>query len=182
MCNIIFENALKLTLQFEGGYVNNPNDPGGETSKGIIKSVYDSFRKSKKLPLQSVKLITDDEIKEIYYNNYWLKASCDKIPNKIAVIHFDTAVNCGVGQANKFLQRCLKVVSDGVIGNKTIEEMKKIKDEVGLSQFSKDYLKMRKDYYVIISEKNEKLKTFLKGWNNRLALLEKSISQDTFYC
>jgi len=178
----IFEIALKMTLQFEGGYSNNPKDPGGETNKGIIKAIYDSYRKSKKLPFQSVKNITDDEVKEIYYNNYWLKASCDKIPDKVAVIHFDTAVNCGVGQANKFLQRCLRVVSDGVIGNKTIEEMKKVKDKIGLTEFVKNYLTMRKNYYTLISEKNTNLKVFLKGWNNRIALLETSVNQDTFYC
>jgi lysozyme family protein/tRNA uridine 5-carbamoylmethylation protein Kti12 len=167
-----FKNALKFVLLFEGGYVNHPNDPGGETNKGIIKKVYDEYRNFKKLPIQSVKLIEEKEIEDIYFNNYWKYGKCDLMPRKIAMIHFDTCVNCGVFQANKFLQRSLKVLDDGFIGPKTLKTLRVIKDSVGIKEIISEYLNQRRNFYKQISDKNEKLKVFLKGWNNRLTKLE----------
>ena len=102
-----FEQALKFVLEREGGYVNNPNDPGGATNKGITQGTYNTWLKSKGQAAKSVKLITDAEVKEIYYKNYWLAAKCDKMTSKkFAVACFDTAVNCGVGKVNDFLRAC----------------------------------------------------------------------------
>ena len=67
-----FKKALDFVLRAEGGYANNPNDLGGETNFGISKNVYDSYRKSKSLSLQSVKYISNNEIEEIYYKKYYL--------------------------------------------------------------------------------------------------------------
>ena len=102
-----FEQALKFVLEREGGYVNNPNDPGGATNKGITQGTYNNWLKSKGQATKSVKLITDAEVKEIYYKNYWLAAKCDKMTSKkFAVACFDTAVNCGVGKVKEFLRAC----------------------------------------------------------------------------
>lgn len=169
----IFDKALKMTLIFEGGYVNHPNDPGGETNKGITKAVYDAYRINKNLPIQSVKDITDNEIKEIYFENYWMKASCDKIPGKLAILHFDTSVNCGIKQASRFLQKSIGCITDGFIGPKTIETLKNIKDTNGLTDIINKYMQERLKFYNTIAEKNLKLKVFLEGWNNRISLLKK---------
>lgn len=101
-----FEQALKFVLEREGGYVNNPNDPGGATNKGITQGTYNTWLKSKGQAAKSVKLITDAEVKEIYYKNYWLAAKCDKMTKKFAVVCFDSAVNHGVGKINDFLRAC----------------------------------------------------------------------------
>ena len=58
----VFDKALAFTLKWEGGYSNNPNDPGGATMKGVIQKTYDDYRKSKGLPLQGVKAISDSEV------------------------------------------------------------------------------------------------------------------------
>jgi len=141
----IFPTALKFVLKWEGGYVNNPNDLGGETNKGITKNTYDAYRKSYKLKLQSVKLISDKEVSEIYYRNYWLKAGCDKLAPKLAVVHFDTAVNMGITRANTFLKAC-----GGSIDN---------------------YIFLRRQKYEQFAKvKGQEI--FLKGWLNRLNNLE----------
>ncbi len=89
-----FEKMLKFVLQREGGYVNDPNDLGGETNKGITHTTYNSYRRSKGLPIQSVKYITDSEVRDIYYNNYYKASGADKISNPtLAAYVFDTAVN-----------------------------------------------------------------------------------------
>ena len=89
-----FEEAIKFILKWEGGYTNDPNDPGGETNFGISKRSY---------PHEDIKNMTIKRAKEIYYQNYWLKAECDKLPTPLDVIVFDTAVNCGRSRAKEFM-------------------------------------------------------------------------------
>ena len=101
-----FEKMLKFVLQEEGGYVNDPHDRGGETNKGITHTTYDSYRKSKGLPTRSVKNITDDEVRDIYYNNYYKASGADKLSNpQLSLYVFDTAVNMGVSRAKEFLNK-----------------------------------------------------------------------------
>lgn len=141
-----FEQALKFVLEREGGYVNNPNDPGGATNKGITQGTYNTWLKSKGQAAKSVKLITDAEVKEIYYKNYWLAAKCDKMTSKkFAVACFDTAVNCGVGKVNDFLRVCQWTDIDV-------------------------YFLERIRYYNNLAKKAN-FRTFLHGWLNRMFAL-----------
>lgn len=141
-----FEQALKFVLEREGGYVNNPNDPGGATNKGITQGTYNTWLKSKGQTVKSVKLITDAEVKEIYYKNYWLAAKCDKMTSKkFAVACFDTAVNCGVGKVNDFLRACQWTDIDV-------------------------YFLERIRYYNDLAKKAN-FRTFLHGWLNRMFAL-----------
>ncbi len=148
-----FKKALDFVLLSEGGYVNNPNDFGGETNFGITKTVYDMYRRSKNLPLQSVKNITSVEIEEIYYKKYYLASGADKISDeKLGLIHFDTAVNMGIARARSFL-----TLSQGNI---------------------EKYLKLRREKYIEFAQSNSSQKVFLKGWLNRLSRLENFIKQN----
>lgn len=141
-----FEQALKFVLEREGGYVNNPNDPGGATNKGITQGTYNTWLKSKGQAAKSVKLISDAEVKEIYYKNYWLAAKCDKMTSKkFAVACFDTAVNCGVGKVNDFLRACQWTDIDV-------------------------YFLERIRYYNNLAKKAN-FRTFLHGWLNRMFAL-----------
>jgi len=172
MSKTIFNKALEFTLKWEGGYVNHPNDPGGETNKGIIKTVYDLYRKEKGLSIQSVKVITDKEVKDIYYNKYWLIGKCEDIARtslKLALVHFDTCVNTGTKQAAKFLQRSLKVKDDGIIGKGTIKSL----EENYNTTIIDSYIQQREEFYVKISDKNTNLRVFLNGWTKRVGDLKK---------
>ena len=100
----IFEKALQFVLKWEGGYSCNPNDLGGATNKGITQSTYNDWLRSKGQCLKDVKNITNEEVREIYYNNYWLKAGCNNMSEKFAIISFDTAVNMGVSRVSEFLK------------------------------------------------------------------------------
>lgn len=99
-----FEKALKFVLKWEGGYVNNPNDKGGATNKGITQNTYNAWLQSQGKPSKDVKNITDAEVRDIYHKNYWLAAGCDKMTPAFAVLCFDTAVNMGVSRVNEFLK------------------------------------------------------------------------------
>lgn len=143
------QRALAFTLRWEGLYSNNPNDPGGETMKGITKVVYDSYRTNHSLPIQSVKLISDLELYEIYKIQYWIAAGCDKIDNvKLAVSVFDYAVNSGVARAKRYL---------------------------ALTTDYKQFNINRLGYFTKIVAANPKLSVFLKGWKNRVNDLGKYV-------
>jgi len=98
LCNDIppsdFERAVTFVLAWEGGYVNNPVDPGGETNWGISRRSY---------PNLDIRNLTVAQAKEIYRTDYWLRAGCDALAWPLSLMHFDTAVNCGVSKANQFL-------------------------------------------------------------------------------
>jgi len=170
----LFEKTLPLVLKYEGGYVNDPDDPGGETNKGIIKTTYDKYRKNKGLPVVSVKEITDEEIEDIYRNNYWLRGSCNKLFDDLAVIHFDACVNTGITQASKFLQRSCGAVDDGKIGPNTLKAVATVSNKAMVEM----YFTQRKDFYENLAQRKPKLKKFLKGWLKRVAHLEQHIKNE----
>lgn len=145
-----FEKALKFVLKWEGGYVNNPNDKGGATNKGITQSTYNTWLRSKGQNIKDVRNITDSEVKEIYYNNYWLKAGCDKMSEKFAILCFDTAVNMGVSRVGEFLKAAEYKYPDKFI----IARIRKY------NEFAK--------------YGNQKI--FLQGWLNRVLDLETFIN------
>lgn len=111
--------ALKLTLKFEGGFVNHPSDPGGATNKGITQKTYNSFRIKQRLATKSVEFITDTEVHELYHNMYWKPCKAELMKLPLAVVQFDTAVLFGVGGAIKFLQEALGITADGIFGTGT---------------------------------------------------------------
>ena len=111
-----FAPALAAVLVHEGGYSNHPKDPGGPTMKGVIKRVYDDYRRSKGEPVRDVRQITDEELREIYRKRYWDLIQGDELPTGLDYVVFDGAVNSGPAQATKWLQRGLGVGADGVLG------------------------------------------------------------------
>lgn len=116
-----FNAALAKVLVHEGGYVNHPRDPGGETNKGVTKRVYDGYRKGKGLSARSVKHISPQEVAAIYKKQYWDAIQGDQLPSGVDYVVFDGAVNSGPKQSIKWLQRALGVTADGVLGMVTLE-------------------------------------------------------------
>ena len=101
-----YPQMLKFVLAREGGYSNNKDDLGGETNKGITHTTYDSYRRSKGFPTQSVKYMTEDEMQDIYYKNYYKASGADKIDNpRLSMYVFDTAVNMGVSVAKELYKK-----------------------------------------------------------------------------
>lgn len=141
-----FENALKFVLAREGGYVNDPNDPGGATNRGITQRTYNAYRSKLKKPAEDVKNISEYEVKEIYYNNYWLRAGCHKMTPKFAVACFDTAVNMGVSTVKPLLEACQ-------YNDLTMFFLERIEE------------------YNVRTAKNRKLQKYLHGWLNRVFIL-----------
>lgn len=107
-----FDQAFEHVIGHEGGYVNHPDDPGGETKFGISKRSY---------PDEDIAGMTLDRAKEIYKRDYWDKAKCGQLPHPLDFQVFDAAVNSGAAKAVRWLQQALPDVRiDGVIGPQTI--------------------------------------------------------------
>lgn len=96
-------------------FSDDAHDPGGATQCGIIQREYDAYRKSKGLPVQSVRKITAAEGEEIYRASYWLP-ECAKLPAGLDLCYFDAAVNEGASEAVRILQTTLGIANDGEWG------------------------------------------------------------------
>lgn len=115
-----FPSCLAETLKWEGGWSNDPVDPGGATMKGIIQVEYNAYRQHHGLAPASVRGITNAELLDIYRPNYWVPMRCEDMPVGLDLLTFDFAVNSGVGQAVKSLQRVLGLTIDGHLGGITM--------------------------------------------------------------
>lgn len=147
-----FDVAFKKVLGHEGGYIDHPSDPGGETKYGISKRTY---------PNEDIKNLTVERAKEIYLKDFWLKASCNQMPSRVAFVVFDAAVNSGISQSVKFLQRALGIQADGVVGQQTLAVISQINSEALLARFLGHRLAFMTDLVTWAS--------FGKGWARRIA-------------
>lgn len=157
-----FEKAVIKVLASEGGYVNNPKDPGGETKYGITIAVARQFGydgSMKDLPL--------DIAMKIYLKNYWTPLRADEFPESIRYALLDTAVNSGVKQAIRLLQKAVRTPDDGIVGRFTIDAVKKQNHDLLLRKFMAQRLRFLC--------KLDTWDTFGKGWTNRICgILEES--------
>jgi lysozyme family protein len=171
-----FEIALAFTLRHEGGYANDSNDSGGQTNFGVTHTTYDTYRKSKKLPLQSVKLIDRAEVNEIYRNFYWLPAGCNLLSPNLARCHFDWAVNHGVQGAIVTLQKVVGSTPDGKIGPRTTQAILQAIAKHGDQDLAMTYCLLRENWYRNHAVQNPDQQKFLEGWLNRVRALRTSIA------
>ena len=111
-----FSTLLPLLLVHEGGWVNDPADPGGETKLGIPRAVFEAWTHK---PGADMRRLTAAQVAPIYRANYWNAAGCDRVPTGADYILFDTAVNMGVRRAVKYLQNAVGVEPDGGFGSLT---------------------------------------------------------------
>ena len=149
--------AGEWILQAEGGLVDNPNDPGGLTKYGISQAAF---------PDLDIRALTPEQAIALYATNYWEPAKCPALPPPLALVHFDAAVNDGVGQAARFLEQAVGVPVDGIVGPITIAAAWKATDAV------EAYFAVREAFYRHLAQANPAEGVFLDGWLNRLANLK----------
>lgn len=119
-----FSKSLAAVLVHEGGFVNDPVDPGGATNKGVTQAVYDSWRATHGQAVRSVRHIEQAELLGIYKLRYWDQVRGDDLPSGVDYAVFDYAVNSGVSRASKYLQAVVGAAQDGKIGSQTIAAVK----------------------------------------------------------
>lgn len=111
-----YPKALEQVLTHEGGYVDNPHDPGGATLNGVTAKVYDAWRVLHGLPKRDVRDMTHDERADIYRRQYANAIQFDELPSGVDACLFDASVNSGPTQAIKWLQMALGERPDGHLG------------------------------------------------------------------
>ena len=153
-----FDKCLEMILHHEGGYVNHPKDPGGETNLGVTKRVYEEWGGQK-----NMKDLTVEDVAPIYKKNYWGRAKCDQLPSGLDLAVFDWSVNSGVGRAVKKLQKMIGTVADGGIGPNTLKSLEEYIRHHGLETTIENYKDIRQVFYRSLSTFN----TFGKGWTKR---------------
>jgi lysozyme family protein len=167
-----FDLFLPILLKLEGGYVDDPDDPGGETNKGMTMAVFQHC--SHELlgidpTSENLKSLTDAQAGIIYKAKYWDKMNASSFTSQdLANIVCDFLVNAGT-RATRLLQHLMNgmgasLVEDGAIGPATLAALTTV-DQVGLYR---DYKQARKAYYLQLAESRPSMAKFLKGWLNRV--------------
>jgi len=152
-----FDEIIEVVLEHEGGYVNDPKDPGGETNYGIAKRSH---------PDVDIKNLTKEGAKEIYKEVYWDKNKVESLPEELWHIYFDMCVNQGKSRAVKIIQRAVNgkggsLDVDGGLGPMTIAA-------IGKSRVELDRVRAyRVKYYSDLVTKKPDLERFYFGWFKR---------------
>lgn len=156
-----FPHYIERILSHEGNYVFHKDDPGGETKWGISKRSY---------PHLNIKSLTRDEAIEIYRKDFWEQVRGLSLPNVLAYQVLDSAVNSGMGNTRRFLQRAAGVADDGIIGPITASRIRTIDP----NDLTYNFLAERLEFMTKLST----WPAFGKGWARRIAENLKYAAED----
>lgn len=151
-----FDEAFDRLIAHEGGYSDHPSDPGGETMFGITKRVAMEHGYT-----GSMRNLTRQQAKDIYRSAYWDRAKADQYDYAIGFQLFDAAVNHGIGNAVRFLQRAVGTADDGIVGPATLRAVNAMSVTDVLMRFNAERL----EFYAKLST----FTSFGRGWTRRVA-------------
>ena len=176
-CTLKFHKISKIILRHEGGYVNNPNDSGGATNKGIAWNTWKAYAKEDlgiEPTLENLKKLTDEQAEVIYRKRYWQPKGFCKIKNdRIGLMIYDWSITSG-GAIKKIQQLLVDEFKQNIIVNGKMDEklaliINSISDE---NRLLTRITEIRRQYYTSLAIKKDGTHTknyvFLKGWLNRV--------------
>lgn len=166
-----FESSFEKVLQHEGGYVNDPNDPGGETYKGVSRKIWSSWAgwtnvdMARRLAGFPANLEKDGDlqqkIQDFYRVNYWDKLNGSNIEaEEVASSIFDFAVNAGVQTSASLAQMIIGAKADGVIGDDTLQKL----NAFDVDHFLAAFITAKIARYVTIVKKRPTSRKYFYGW------------------
>lgn len=162
-----FEAALTHVLEMEGGYTDDPHDPGGPTNLGITLAEWARHRKvavaadtveGLKGELRS---LSRDAARALYLANYWRPSLAPELPPGLSLMHFDASVNHGLGRSSRILQEALAVTVDGEIGPETLGAAREARDPLAVLE---RYAEIRRRTYRALPH----FWRFGRGWLRRV--------------
>lgn len=151
-----FDEAFDKLIGHEKGYSNNPADTGGETMWGVTVAVARAHGYTG--PMRDMPI---DVAKTVYRKTYWDAAGIDMLPSDVRFDVFDGAVNSGVGQSVKWLQRAVGVNDDGVIGPQTLAAARAMPGSRVMARYNGHRLQLMSSL--------SNWPSFGRGWANRIA-------------
>ncbi|AFZ66055.1 glycoside hydrolase family 108 protein [Deinococcus peraridilitoris] len=156
-----FERALRFTLRWEGGKVDDPFDRGGRTNCGITQGTFNAWCKAQGRPPRDVWSITPAEVAAIYRQRYWNRVTAGRVWPLNAVC-FDIAVNHGPGNLGYMLKQAKAQVPMGTPNMQT--------------EIARELLVARGAFYRAIVRHNPTQLRFMRGWTNRLNDLRRFVA------
>ena len=154
-----WDKSFDMVIIHEGGYVDNPKDPGGATNWGCTKAVWEKYV-GHEVTKDDIKALTKEDVKPLYKRNYWDALHGDAIPSGLDYCLFDAAINSGVGRSSKWIQEIVGVPADGAIGNNTVAAISQINPVTAINEFC--------DKRQAFLESLKTFATFGKGWTQRV--------------
>ena len=154
-----WDKCFDLVIVNEGGYVDNPADPGGATNWGCTKAVWEQYI-GHEVSKEDIRNLTKEDVKPLYKRNYWDAIHGDALPSGLDYCLFDCAINSGFGRAAKFIQEIVGVFADGAIGNNTVTAINQMNTVTMINEFS--------DKRQAFLETLKTFPVFGKGWTKRV--------------
>ena len=154
-----FQDALKFLLAREGGYVDHPSDPGGETNLGISRRSY---------PNENIVGMTRERAGYLYHRDYWLPNRCDEMTRWVALPLFDFAVNAPARSARICLQKIIGAKADGVLGPRSMAALTAAVKKNGETWVGLQLIDARLQRYIRRVRQGRSSPKFLLGWTRRL--------------
>ena len=158
-----FDLALKMTLKFEGGFVDNVHDPGGATNMGITLATLAHFRNAE-ASASDIRGLSPKEAADIYLQLYWLKIAADNLPTGLDIAMFDFSVNSGPEAAVRCLQKNLNITVDGIFGPNTLTALS--------SRNASDLIQSLTDERVAFLRNLTAFRWFGRGWLARVMAIQ----------
>lgn len=136
-----FDEIIEKVFEHEAGFVDHPDDRGGATNMGItihtMRALSMDLDGDGDVDVDDVAALTKEQARKVYYEQYWLKSKCDRMPEHLRHIYFDMVVNFGPGGATRVMQETANarwhyaikkgqiepLVIDGAIGPNTLSRM-----------------------------------------------------------
>jgi lysozyme family protein len=168
------DDVIDIVLQFEGGFVNNPDDHGGPTNFGITAADFGRFlAQATPATEEQVKNMTRDQARAIYRKSYIEQPKFDKITDpQLKLVLVDSGVLFGVGRATRWLQQALNVTVDGNFGVESQAALTAVADQTKLAR---QVLGIRFQAIADIVSNNTSQLVFLRGWINRAVTLLQNV-------
>lgn len=166
MSRKLFDQVINKVLSHEGGFVDHPRDPGGPTNWGIAWNYNQAILTRLGYTRDKMRQLKREDAIQIYFEKYWLPSDAPLIPDgRLAYIHFDAAVNHGVGAAKRFL---------GMLSHRPDHYQGGGANQQLFLQLCMEYIALRLRTYTRLGN----AQTFLPGWVNRMANILTEIAQE----
>jgi lysozyme family protein len=182
-----FDEAFLWVVIAEGGFVNNPRDPGGPTNRGVSLRAVKLRDKDKDGRLDfdldgdgdvdewDIRMVTEEDAKRLYHEDYWTLGGagrihlldCYSLPRRWGIAVFDAAVLQGPRTAVALMQKAVGVKKDGILGPITLEQVRRTREAEGLARFAAGRLERMRHH----SEVDE----FFSGWAWRITRLHQRL-------
>lgn len=163
-----FEKSLTLVLKHEGGFTTDERDRGnrlpngrkGSTMMGVTQANWENYI-GRQVTWDEMRNLTRNDVAPFYKTRYWDVVKGDELPFGVDYLAFDFAVNAGPGRSIRFLQTALGVVSDGIIGPKTLQAIR----QADGNELSKKFSSVKENWYKTLDD----FPIYGKGWLRRVA-------------